>query len=331
MMDELDAQIELAENFLRAGNVNRAEALCKEVLEKRHNHKGAFLCLFDVHLAKDHMQKASELCDWRLARCPECPDSHICKLIAFGTLSSREYVYDHVHRMSGENFMNKLRRRLANHPLKLAEAEILYGVYFLDAQETQQLIRKERHHMRLDSQWLDGIESSLNVHTGNTGRAKEALLQRLSKNPQDAHTLHDLSVAYFFSGRLFRAIKYARKAKEIRPTQSAQSQEVIIASILGLIPVFWLGQIILTLTIFLTRNHEDYIAWPIRFCGLLAILLSYAGLASQFFNLETGSKNFTLLFIILIGVWGYYIFFHFGEIGYKLSNREKSIKLSKKY
>ena len=331
MMDELDAQIELAENFLRAGNIDRAESLCKEVLEKRHNHTAAFLCLFDIHAARDDMQKASQLCDWRLARSPECVDSHLCKLVAFGTLSAREDTYDYVRRMSGENFMVKLRLRLSNHPLKLAQAEILHSLYFLDSKDTFKLIDIERQKGQLDPSWLDRIEGSLDVHSGNTGRAKETLLKQLAENPQDADALHDLSVAYFYSGQLFSAIKFAKRAKQAAPTQTTQSQEVIIASIIGLIPVFWLGQIIITLTIFLTRHLEDYIAWPLRFCGILLLVLSYAGLISKYIWSGAGQENIVLLIVLGLGLWSGYILFYFGAIGYKLSGRDKSIKLSKKY
>jgi tetratricopeptide (TPR) repeat protein len=331
MMDDLDAQIDLAENFLRAGNINRAESLCKEVLDKRHDDLGAFLCLFDVHLARDDFQKASELCDWRLARCPECPESHICKLVAFGTLSARDVTYDHVRRIDGENFMFKLRQRLSNYPLKLARAEILHSVYFQDPRDTLRLIDKERLSGRLDPEWLKSIESRVNVHSGNTRPAKDALLKTLAENPQDAEALHDLSVTYFYSGRLFSAIKYARRAKRIAPLQSAKSQEVIIASLIGLFPFFWLGQIIITLTIFITSKIDEDIAWPLRFGGILAVAISYGKILSGVINLKSGGQNILLLMIIGLGLWAGYILFYFGEIGHKLSGQDKSIKLSKKY
>lgn len=331
MIDELDAQVELAENFLRAGNINRAESLSKEVLEKRHDDLGAFLCLFDVHAARDDMQKASELCDWRLARRPECPDSHLCKLVAFGTLSAKEVTYDHVRRMSGENFMFKVRQRLSNYPSKLAQAEILHGLYFLDPQETFKLIEQERLKGNLDPDWLNKIESSLNVYSGNAGRAKDSLLKQLSENPNDSYALHDLALTYFYSGQLFSAIKYARRAKTAAPEESADSQEVVIASIIGLLPIFWIGQIIITLTIFVTRNLEDYIAWPLRFGGLLATVLAYAKVLSFFVDLDKGGNNIILFAIILIGIWAGYIIFYFGEIGRYFSGSKKSIKLSKKY
>jgi len=330
-MDDLDAQIDLAESFLRAGNINRAESLCKEVLEKRHEDLGAFLCLFDIHLARDDLKKADALCDWRLARRPECPDSHLCKLVAFGSLSAREVTYDHVRRMSGENFMFKLRQRLSNYPLRLARAEILHSLYFMETQDTLRLIEAERLSGRLDAKWLDNIERNLDVHSGRIMRAKSALLARLAENPQDADALHDLSVTYFYSGRLFSAIKYARRAKQAAPLQSAESQEVIVASLIGLFPLFWLGQIIITLTIFITAKLDEEIAWPIRFGGILAIAVSYGSLLTRLVNIENGGQNIVLLAIIGLGLWAGYILFYFGEIGYKMSGRDKSVKLSKKY
>lgn len=330
-MDDLDAQVDLAENFLRAGNINRAESLCKEVLEKRHDDLGAFLCLFDVHLARDDIQKADELCDWRLARRPECPDSHLCKLVSFGTLSAREDMYTHIRRIEGENFMFKLRQRLSNYPLRLARAEILYSVYFLGPKDTLRLIEKERLSGRLEPEWLNNIERNIDVHTGRTRRAKDALLKHLVENPQDADALHDLSVTYFYNGRLFSAIKYARRAKQAAPLQSAESQEVIIASLIGLFPVFWLGQIIITLTIFITSKLDEDLAWPLQFGGILAVAISYGSLLTRVMDLSNGGQNILLLIIIGLGLWAGYIIFYFGEIGRKLSGREKSIKLSKKY
>lgn len=331
MTDELDAQIDLAENFLRAGNINRAEKLCKEVLEKRHDDRGAFLCLFDVHVAQNKMQEASDLCDWRINRRPECPDSHLCKLVAFGTLSARESTYDHILQMTGENFMSKIRLRLANYPLKLAQAEILHNLYFKSPQETLKRIDQERIKARLNPKWLDNIESSIDVHIGNTVRARTSLKKKLAENPQDAEALYDLAVTDFFSGKLFSAMKHAKQAKQYAPEQSAQSQEVIIASIIGLLPPFWIGQIIITLTVFITRSLEDYIAWPLRFGGVIAAVLAYSHLAQRFVKVETASGNIMLIFIILIGVWAGYITFYFGEIGSKLSERKSSIKISKKY
>jgi len=331
MMDDLDAQVDLAENFLRAGNINRAESLCQEVLDKRHDDLGAFLCLFDVHLARDNYEKASELCDWRLARRPDCPDSHICKLVAHGTLSAREVTYDHVRRLNGENFMAKLRRRLSDYPLRLARAEILYSIYFLDPKDTLRLIEKERISGRLDPDWLDSIEGRVDVYSGNTRRAKSALLKHLAENPQDADALYDLSVTYFYSGRLFSAIKYARRAKQAAPLQSAESQEVIIASLIGLLPLFWLGQLIITLIIFITSKLDEEYAWPLRFGGILAVAIGYGSLLTRFIDIGNGGQNVLLLVIIGLGLWAGYILFYFGEIGQKLSGRNKSIKLSKKY
>lgn len=330
-MDDLDVQIDLAENFLRAGNINRAESLCREVLEKRHDDLGAFLCLFDVHMARDKTQDALELCDWRLARCPECSDGHLNKLIAFGVLSNQEPDYDYVRRITGENFMSKIRLRLSNHPLKLAQAEILHSLYFLDSQETLRLVNQERLQARLSPEWLDTIETILNVETGNTAQARHLLVKRLSENPQDTDALHNLAVTDYFSGRLFSAIKYARQAQRSAPEQSALSQEVIIASIIGLLPIFWLGQIIITLTIFASRRLEDYIATPLRFGGLIITMLTYGKLGTTFIELDSGGANIVLMVIILIGIWSGYILFFFGEIGSKVSGRKKSIKLSKKY
>lgn len=331
MMDDLDAQVDLAENFLRAGNINRAESLCQEVLDKRHDDLGAFLCLFDAHLARNNYQKASELCDWRLARRPECPDSHICKLVAFGTLSARDVTYDHVHRMNGEKFMAKLRRRLSDYPLRLARAEILYSIYFLDPKDTLRLIEKERLSGQLDPDWLNGIEARVDVYSGNTRRAKSALLKQLAENPQDADALQELAITYFYSGRLLSAIKYARRAKQAAPLQFAESQEVIIASLIGLFPFFWLGQLIITLTIFVTAKVDEELAWPLRFGGILAVVISYGSLLTRFIDIENGGQNLLLLIIIGLGLWSGYILFYFGEIGQKLSDRDKSIKLSKKY
>lgn len=331
MMDDLDVQIDLAENFLRAGNITRAESLCREVLEKRHDDLGAFLCLFDVHMAQDKTQDALELCDWRLARRPECADGHLNRLIAFGVLSNQEPDYDYVRQITGENFMSKIRLRLSNHPLKLAQAEILYSLYFLDPQDTLRLVNQERLQARLSSEWLDTIETVLNVETGNTVQARQLLVKRLSENPQDTDALHNLAVTDYFSGRLFSAIKYARQAQRTAPEQSALSQEVIIASIIGLLPIFWLGQIIITLTIFASRRLEDYLAMPLRFGGLIVMILAYGKLVTKFIELDSGGANIVLTVIILIGIWAGYILFSFGEIGSKVSGRKKSIKLSKKY
>ncbi len=330
-MDELDAKVDLAENFLRAGNTNRAEELCREVLSQRHNDRGAFLCLFDIHMARDQIQEAFDLCKWRLARTPECPESHICKLIAFGRLSAQDPTYDHVRRMTGENYMSGLRLRLANYPFILARAEIIHSVYFLDSQDTLKLIELERQKGHLDPIWLNDIERSLNVHTGNTGLAKPALMERLSKNPLDAGALHDLSVVYFFSGRLFSAIKYARQAKKAAPEQSAESQEVIIASVMSLLPLFWLGHIIIVLTVFLGRSLEDYLAMPLRYGGLLGTILAYGGVLTHFLESEAGGNNIILIVILMVGGWSAYILFSFGSIGTFFSKRSKSVGLSKKY
>lgn len=331
MMDELDAQVDLAENFLRAGNHNRAETLCREVLEKRHDDLGAFLCLFDIHLEKDKLKDALELCDWRLARRPECPQSHLCKLIAYGTLSAQEVTYDHIRRIKGDNLMSKTRVRLANHPLFLARAEILYSVYFLDPQEAFQQIDIERQKGQLDSVWLDSIESRLQVHTRHTSVARHSVMKRLAENPHDADTLHDMSLVSFFSGRLPSAIKYARRAKQFAPEQSAINQEVIIASIIGLIPIFWIGQIIITLTLFITRNLEEYAATPLRFGGVLATVMSYVAIFSRFTNIQTTTNYYVLAALLCVAAWAGYIIFYFGDIGHKISGQEKSIKLSKKY
>ena len=331
MKDELHAQIDLAENFLRAGNIRRAEELCREVLKKRHDDLGAFLCLFDVLLVQNNLQKASDLCDWRLNRCPECPDSHLCKLVAVGRLSAQEATYEHILQMTGENLMSKIRLRLANYPLRLAEAEIIHSFYFQSNKQTLGLIKQERLKARLSPQWLDNIENAIDVYTGNTRRARKSIEKQLAENPQDANALYDLAVTDFYSGKLLTAIKHAKQAQQYAPEESAQSQEVIIASIIGLLPPFWIGQILITLTVLITKEIEDYFVWPVRFVGLIAVLLAYAHLLLRFVSLEAVNSNVLLVLLLLIMSWAGYILFSFGDIGRKLSRRKTSINVSKKY
>lgn len=330
-MDEFDAKTELAETFLRAGNDHRAEEICTEVLAQCHDHLGAFQCLFDVHLERDNFKQALDLCDWRLARCPTCPQTHLCKLVAFGNLCNEDVAYDYVKTMQGERFMATLRPRFENYPFMAARAEIIFSYYFLDAKETLDLIIQERTKGHLDPNWLDQLESSLGMRVGDMVGAEDFLQKRLSENAQDPYALHNLSVIKFFRGRLLSAINYARQAKRVAPERSAESQEVIFFSFLSLLPVFWPGHAVIALSLFLTRNFEDYLAFPSRFLAVVLTCVLYA----QIYSLTLGQigmgDTIQAVLILFFGLWAGYVLFYFGDIGTFFGKRAKSVKLSKKY
>ncbi len=331
MMDELDAQVDLAENLIRAGNLPRAEEICRDVLKERPDDLGAYDALFSIHLRRDELQAAYELCDWRLARCPECPDTYLNKLVAYGRLSALDMDYEPMRLAKGESFMTNIRPRLSNYPLRLAQAEILHAVYFKDTQAALKLVRYERDKGHLSPDWLNMIEASLGVYAGDSALSRDLLVQQLTENAQDFSALNGISVIDYYRGALFSAMKYARRAKRADPEQAALSQEVIVASLMGMIPVFWPAQIIITLSVFLSSKLEDYLAVVVRYGGVLATMLLYGFLSTKIMEMGYGNNNLMLLSVILMGAWTYYILFAFHDVGSYFSGRSKSIKLSDKY
>lgn len=331
MTNKLDAQVELAENFLRAGNIQRAEEICRDVLQKDHHNLGAYEGLFSVHVAKRDYQAAYELCDWRLGRQPECPDTYVNKLVALAHLDADNWDYEFMRILKGKKFMAATRPRLANYPLHLAQAEVLYRVYFLDSQEAIKRIEYERQKGRLSPEWLDRLEASLTGYTGDTSRSRELLVRHLAENPQDFEALNELSITDYHRGRLFSAIKYARQAKRAAPEQAAMGQEVIIFSIIGLIPLFWLGQLMMSLTVLLSSRAADYVSASARYAGLILTVLAYGGICSKIMEQGFGNNNLLITVLIVIGIWVYYVLFSFQEISRSMTGKTKSIELNNKY
>lgn len=331
MANILDNDILVAENFLKAGNLHRAEEICQEVLQQRHDHLGAFLCLFDVHLEKNNYQAAYDLCHWRLTRRPECPDSYICQLIATALVSQDNHELDIARRSKGEALMVKIRTRLANYPLTLMRAEILYSYYFLDPKETLKLIKQARKEGQLNPAWLTSIEDHILINTHNLGLARTALQKRLELNPQNPIALQDYARINFFCGRLLSAIKYARQARRLNPKSARKNQEIIIAAMISLIPLFWAGHIMISLTQLIASKLAEESAMVVKFFGLIAIIIAYAEILTHFTNIETQYEDVFRVIIVSIGLWAGYLIFFFGGISDKLSQNDRLVKISPKY
>jgi len=83
-MSDLDNKAEAAAAFLNAGNLVRAKALCREVLEKQDDNWTAFQTLFRLRKRESDYDQAEAACYWRLERLPGCVHTKILLLIKYG-------------------------------------------------------------------------------------------------------------------------------------------------------------------------------------------------------------------------------------------------------
>ena len=341
MVDNVNSQAHLARNFYRAGNLQRAKDICQEILQKQPNHWGAFTCLFDVYFERDELQANYDLCLKRLEQNPECPDSLIYQVIAYGRLCNSKYNYishQDLLRIKGEHYLRKINTRLSNYPLKLSEAKILHSDYFLGSKQTLKLIKQARKIGKLSPKWLDSIESNIHVRNKNLLAAKKVFKKRLTDDPLNARILKDYAELNFFCGQLLSAIKYARQAKSLNPKNAKACQEIIIFALISLCPLFWLGHIIIFATLIISSQFKLKYAYSIKRYSLKFIPIIYFYLLllldpklKQLISNTDIRIVADLALTFIIYKWAKYLMFSFGNISRRLEEKRVSVKLSPEY
>ena len=331
MSDQLNKNLAAAEALFSAGNISRAKEFAQDILHKQDDHVGAFNCLFDIYMAQDDYASAIKLCKWRLMRCPECPDANLSHLIAFAHVEQEDISYAWSYNPKAEALMGNIRTRLRNHPYHLARTEIIYSYYFGETTETLALIENARNTGYVSRVWLDDVETNVSRRSGKILKSRKMLQEALAENPEDYDTVFSLSLTNYYAGFLFSSVKQAQIAKRLAPELSGLSQEIKIASLIGLCPLFWPAQIFITLSAFISGRFNTDLEGPVKL-GIFYVSVLFCGFIVTRLMDMTSSLRVPLLIILGLNVvWSMYVLFSFLEIGNFWVKRKKSIKLSKKY
>ncbi len=308
---------------MRAGNLNRAKDLCREILEKDDSHFDAFGTLIDVRLKQEDLLRARALCEWRLERHPECEDTNLTHLTVLGLIGEKA---------PGRKCIENLRLLLADQPISLQQAELLYSHYFGSKRQTRLLIKQARESGYFSESWLDGIEAENRSESGHIFSTIKLLRKSLIDDPENPDDLYALSVLSVFTGKLPSAIRYARQGRQIDPSIAPAFSEVIFAATVGFIPLVWAAQIYIVLNATLTTRlfwlfripfNLFFIVLAFAIQGLIFIPIAY--LSEPLHEFVAGLSVITNL------IWGLYLLFGFQKIGMARSKRDIDVGLSPDY
>ncbi len=327
----LRAKIEHAEAMHRAGSYKRAKELCKEILEKEDDNLDAFQILFQIHMDEKNYAKAHAACNWRLERVPECVEAHMLKLLPLGHWKSKK---------EATELIENIRHRFGDRPFHLEQSEILYSHFFKPSSHTMWLLNKARDQGMIDPDFLDEIENYERAKSGQIFGSQKLLTEALQKNPEDYDTVFSLAVTRFYVGRLFSAIKLSRQAMRLKPHRAAECKEVIFASIVGLIPMFWGAQLFIIWVATITTRIPWFIRGPFNVIGFFLAFLLQSFIMMPFGLLLGGTTDepYTGVMSSLVGIsvaiqflWIIYLLFGFQHIGSRMADSRKQVKLSNKY
>lgn len=322
MTTDLNTQAETAKAFLRAGNLDRAQEICEQILQKQDDHLAAFDTLFDVYGHRDQPAKRIELSRWRLQRLPNCTDANLNLLIALGETGQKERAYAH---------LLALRERLANYPAARVNAELIYSSHFEKPKKTLKKIKAAREDGLIEASYLDDLEEGERGRAGHVFTSRKMLEASLKENPEDFFTLYQSAIMNFLTGRIFRAIRQAKHARQADPKQAVIANEVLYASYISLIPFFFSAYLFAVGNATFVARLPFLLRIPFNYALFFATLL-LAGFMLEAMSQIGVPKDFAApVFMVCHFGWLLYIFLGFQKIGPALARRKKDKKLSKDY
>jgi len=321
-MTDLNTQAETARAFLSAGNLDRAQEICEQILQKQDDHLGAFDTLFDVYGQKDQPAKRLNLSEWRLERLPNCRDANLNLLIALGETQQKNRAYQH---------LLALRERLANYPAALVNAELIYSSHFEKPKKMLKTIKAAREQGLIETAYLDDLEKNARGQAGHVFISRKMLEASLRDNPEDFFTLYQSSIINFFTGRIFRAIKQAKQAREVDPKQAIMANEVLYASYISLIPFFFFAYLFVIGNATFVARLPFLLRIPFNYFFFFSTLILWSLMLTGLKQLGVLTDITVPIFMICHFGWLVYIFVGFQKIGPALAKRKKDKKLSKNY
>lgn len=330
-MTSLDNKTEHARAMYRAGNYKRVKEICREVMEKDDTNLEAFEILFETHMALNDIVKALSTCNWRLERVPHCANAHLLKFLPLGRMKRKA---------EGKALIEAVRTRFSDRPFHLEQSEILYSHFFKNSGDTIWRLKRARDAGNISADWLDEIESYERAKKGHIFSSQKLIAESLERDPHNYDAVFTLAVTRFFVGRLFSALRLAKRAKRLNPQRAAECNEVIFACYVGLFPPFWGAQFFIVWVATITTRIFWLFRGPFNVAGFFlafiiqAIILMPLGLLKD--KAADGAHNPVMaslmgFFIIFQFFWIIYLLFGFQHIGQMLANKKKSVKLSKKY
>ena len=322
-MQNLDAKAASADAMLRAGNLARAKDLCREVLEANEDHFDAFETLINVRLEQKDLKRARALCEWRLGRLANCVDTNLTYLTVQCFIGQKK---------DAKKTWAAFNDRFAHYPIRKQQAELLYTHHFGSKRKTRKLIDQARISGNFAPEWLDNLEQDNRNESGHIFRSYRLLKQALENNPDDEDALYSIGVISVLTGRLWPAIRHARRGKALDPSHAPAFNEIIFASIVSQIPLFWGAQLYVVLNATLTTRLFWLFRIPFNLaflfmCFTLQIFILYplnwisAGLAETMGGVA----------LITNLIWFVYLMFGFQRIGMALSGRDNRVTLKSNY
>jgi len=323
-MSDLDNKAEAAAAFLNAGNLVRAKALCREVLEKQDDNWTAFQTLFRLRKRESDYDQAEAACYWRLERLPGCVHTKILLLEAqslIGNKAKGKATYDSIVAQHGD------------WPYIVQKAGIMYHAVLGSKAQAKRLIKQAREDSRIDPIWLDYYESDINLDEANIFASYKMNKGHQADDPNSKWLMYEQALFSFLMGRLFSAIKYGKRLKTLSPDMRVEAKEIIIFSYLAMLPIFWLPHFIYVVySCFLKR-----LPLVIQIAGIVVLYYYTATLLNRV-SFHYLSENHISLYRLIIKSfpfvaigWVFYLQLGFLRLFPHLSNRNKAVNIREDY